>query len=155
MGSAGSLFVVLAACSTSMNSNLSLTDDPWQSTLRLFSGTDSPAQAASASPQLCQLRPFRNSQRRLRAGMLSPIGVNPVSKRPLDNAELLGDLGDRTGRLDHQLHGLLAELRRVAFLRSSQLDSLSDDPNLSGVAVRKARGTSEGGGGRATSAAVL
>src|SRR6266545_6199065 len=97
---------------------------------------------ASASPQLCQLRPFGNGQRRLLSGMLSPIGVNPVAKRPLDNAELFGDLGDRTGRLDHQLHGLLAELRRVAFLRSSQFDSLSDDPNLSGVAVRKARGTS-------------
>lgn len=51
---------------------------------------------ASSSPQLRQLGSFWNGQRRLLAGVLSPIAVNPVTKRPLDNAEFSGDLGDRT-----------------------------------------------------------
>jgi hypothetical protein len=79
-----------------MNSNLSLTDDPWQSTRRLFQEQVLLFKLASASPQLGQLRSFRDGERRLLAGMLSTIGVNPVAERALDNAEFLGDLGDRT-----------------------------------------------------------
>src|SRR5215207_2542771 len=99
-------------------------------------------QLAGAPPQLRQLRSLRNSQRRLLAGMLPTIGVNPITKSALDDAEFLSDLGDRTRRLDHQLHRLFPELRRVILLRPSQFHSLSDIPKLSGVAVRKIQGTS-------------
>jgi len=71
---------------------------------------------ASTSPQLRQLRSFGDGQRRLLAGVLSPIGINPVPERPLDNAELLSDLSNRTRRLDHQLHSLFTKLRRLALL---------------------------------------
>jgi hypothetical protein len=51
-------------------------------------------------------------QRWLVVGVLAMIGVDPIAKGSLMNAELFGDLGDRTRCLDHHLDGLFFELGR-------------------------------------------
>src|SRR5215207_5019818 len=89
-------------------------------------------QLAGAPPQLRQLRSLRNSQRRLLAGMLPTIGVNPITKSALDDAEFLSDLGDRTRRLDHQLHRLFPELRRVFFFDRTNSIPFQTSPSLVG-----------------------
>jgi hypothetical protein len=64
--------------------------------------------------------PLIHRQRHLLAGMLSPVGTNPVAKSARVNTELVGHLRDRTRRLDHHLHCLFPKLGREVSLRTRQ-----------------------------------
>ncbi len=44
-------------------------------------------------------------------GMLDPILVHPVPEGALVDLDLASHFGDRPGRLDHHLHGLVLEFR--------------------------------------------
>jgi hypothetical protein len=94
-----------------MNSNLSLTDDPWQSTLRLFQEQILLLELASTTPQLSEFRSFRDAERRLLAGMLPTIHINPVAKSSRIDTELLSHLSDRTRGLNSQPDGFGPKLR--------------------------------------------
>jgi len=92
--------------------------------------------------RLAQPRPFTHTERRLRAGMLTPIRVDPVTKGRLVDPEFFRDLSDRTRCLDRCLHGLFFELRGELPAMLYQPTPFPNDPDLSGVAVRKAGGGS-------------
>ncbi len=55
--------------------------------------------------------PVRDRQRWLVVGMLDPILVHPVPEGALVDLDLASHFGDRPGRLDHHLHGLVLEFR--------------------------------------------
>ena len=105
-----------------MNSNLSLTDDLWQSTLRLFQEVIFHLQFPGFSLELAQPRSLIHGQRRFLADMLMAVGT-------FVDTELLSHAGNRTRRLDHHLHGFILEFRREALLRSKQLLYLSRHPS--------------------------
>jgi hypothetical protein len=125
-----------------MNSNLSLTDDLWQSTLLLFQELVLQTQFPGFAFELTEPGSLTHRQRRLFPGVLTPMGIDPVPQGRLMNTELLGHLRDRTGRLDHQL---LPGTQASNSSLIAPTRSLSDDPELGGVAVRKVRGTSIAG----------
>jgi hypothetical protein len=79
-----------------MNSNESLTDDPWRSTRPLFQELVLHAQFAHLAFQLPKPGPVGDVQRGLVAGMITPISRNPASQSPFLDAKFLGNLSDRT-----------------------------------------------------------
>src|SRR5215207_3423987 len=76
--------------------------------------------------------PLVHRQRRLLAGVLSPVGINPVAKRAWIDTKLLGHLSDRTRGLNHLLHGFFPILRREVSLRTRQSLPFPDNPILVG-----------------------
>ena len=126
-----------------MNSNFSVTDDLWQSTLRLFSGTrfpssvpGFPARARAAARARSRLAAV--PRRRAHAG----IALTQLPEGAFVDTELLRHSGNRARRLDHHLHGFILEFRREALLRSGQLLSPFQIVHPNGWTVRKVRGTS-------------
>src|SRR3954454_5323641 len=82
--------------------------------------------------QFPQPGPLRDTQVRLVAGMLTPIGADPVTEGAFLNSKFTGNLSDRTRRLDHQLHGLFPIFRRIDLLRTRQLVPFPEAPILLG-----------------------
>lgn len=96
-----------------MNSNMSLTDDPWQSTPQLFQEFVLHTKFPSLAFKLTQTRPLTHRQRwRLVSNMPTPVSVEPTTQSCFMDAEFLGDLGDRTRCIQRRLHRLFLELRR-------------------------------------------
>lgn len=140
--SRSSVFAVVAACSTSMNSNFSLTDDPWQSTPRIFLGNRSPNGVRAPHVRVygvwCARSPSATAHRRHgHADTHSPSSrVFPREHRvPWPPGQ--PDVKSRSPT-SPLLHGT-QECNSAYALPTC---SLSDDPNLSGAPVRKVRGTS-------------
>jgi hypothetical protein len=79
-----------------MNSNLSLTDALWQSTPRLFQELVFPAQFPRFALQLAKPGPLTHRQCWFLAGVLTPVGINPVGQSARVQPDLLGHLSDRT-----------------------------------------------------------
>jgi hypothetical protein len=77
-------------------------------------------------------RTLTDGQRRLVAGMLTTIGVDPIAKGRLMDTEFFGDLGGRARSLDHHLHGLFFELGRELPAVLWQLSPFPDYPILVG-----------------------
>jgi hypothetical protein len=107
---------VLAAFSASMNSNLWLTEARWRSTRQLFQEDDLLLKFPELTLSLPKPYALAHRERRLVAGVLTPVGIYPVRESTLDDTKFLGDLRDRTRRLDHQFHGVFPELGRVIVL---------------------------------------
>jgi len=101
-----------------MNSNVSLTDDPWRSTRRLFKEFVLHPQLARFAFQLPQPFPLVHRQGRLVAGVIPAIRGYPIPECSFTDPELTGDHSDRTRRLDHQLHGLFPKFGREVSLRA-------------------------------------
>lgn len=59
-----------------------------------------------------QTGPLVHGQRRLVAGVGTPVRVHPTTQSCFMDAEFLGDLGDRTRCIQGRLDRLLLELRR-------------------------------------------
>lgn len=57
--------------------------------------------------------PIRDTQRWLFAGVVNTIPAHPIPDRALIQPALKGDIGDRTGPLDHHLHYLILVFRAV------------------------------------------
>lgn len=91
-----------------------------KSTPRLFQELVLHPQFPRLAFKLPKPGPLIHRQRRLLAGMLSPVGTNPVAKSARVNTELVGHLRDRTRRLDHHLHCLFPKLGREVSLRTRQ-----------------------------------
>src|SRR5215207_3051339 len=77
--------------------------------------------------------PLTHIQRRFLAGMVTPIGANPVTKSPRIETEFPGHQSYRTRSLDHRLHGLLPKLRSEILLRTRQNLSFPEGPILVGA----------------------
>jgi len=94
-----------------MNSYFALTDTPGRRRPRFSQKLRFQPQFAVLPLQFAQPGPVRDRQWWLLIGVLDPILVHPVPEGALVDLDLASHFGDRPGRLDHHLHGLVLEFR--------------------------------------------
>src|SRR5262245_25216502 len=94
----------------SMNSYFSVTGDPGRSTLRLFQELVFHFEFSNQALGFAEPGSLVEVERRLVAGVLEPIGCHPVPESSFIDAQLTGNLSDRTRVRDDGLHGLVLEL---------------------------------------------
>ncbi|GII95565.1 hypothetical protein Ssi02_57960 [Sinosporangium siamense] len=115
------------------DSNLSLTGDPWRSTLSLLRKSFS-VRSSRISRSFTEAGSFIHRQRGLCVCfvLLPPIGVHLIVEGVGTDSTLARNLSARARGLDDKTHGLFPVLGREALFLSSQISYLPGDPYSSG-----------------------
>ena len=95
-----------------MNANFALTDTPGRRRRSFSQELGFHFQFAVLSFEFAEPGAVRDRQRWFLVGVVESVLVDPAPESSFVHLDFSGDLGDRPGRLDHHLHGLVFELRR-------------------------------------------